>query len=133
MNAVHDIVAKLWKLCAILRKDGITYQQYVTELTYLLFLKMMQEKGQDGEVIPGKYRWRELVKLEGVPKLALYRDLLANIGKEAKSRTVSAVFDNASTFIREPKNLDALVTAIDEMHWFTDERDSFGDLYEGLL
>ena len=45
----------------------------------------------------------------------------------------SAIFDNASTFIREPKNLDALVTAIDELHWFTDERDSFGDLYEGLL
>jgi len=133
MNAVHDIVAKLWRLCTILRKDGITYQQYVTELTYLLFLKMMQEKGKDGEAIPGKYRWRELVKLEGVPKLDLYRDLLANIGKEAKSRTVSAIFDNASTFIREPKNLDALVTAIDELHWFTDERDSFGDLYEGLL
>ncbi len=132
-NTVGDIVAKLWKLCNILRKDGITYQQYVTELTYLLFLKMMQEKGQDGEVIPGKYRWRELVKLEGVPKLNFYRDLLANIGIGAKSRTVSAIFDSANTFIREPKNLDALVTAIDELHWFTDERDSFGDLYEGLL
>lgn len=133
MNAVNDIVSKLWKLCAILRKDGITYQQYVTELTYLLFLKMMQEKGQDGETIPGKYRWRELVAMEGKPKLDHYRDLLANISAEAKSRTVQAIFENASTFIREPKNLDALTTAIDDLHWFTDERDSFGDLYEGLL
>lgn len=133
MNAVNDIVSKLWKLCAILRKDGITYQQYVTELTYLLFLKMMQEKGQDGESIPGKYRWRELVAMEGKPKLDHYRDLLANISAEAKSRTVQAIFENASTFIREPKNLDALTTAIDDLHWFTDERDSFGDLYEGLL
>lgn len=133
MNAVHDIVAKLWRLCTILRKDGITYQQYVTELTYLLFLKMMQEKGKDGEAIPGKYRWRELVRMEGKPKLDHYRDLLANIGTEAKSRTVQAIFENAHTFIREPKNLDALTTAIDELHWFTDERDSFGDLYEGLL
>ncbi|MEL7470859.1 MAG: N-6 DNA methylase [Pseudomonadota bacterium] len=133
MNAVQDIVAKLWRLCAILRKDGITYQQYVTELTYLLFLKMMQEKGKDGEVIPGKYRWRELMRMEGKPKLDHYRDLLANIGSESRSRTVTAIFENANTFIREPKNLDALTTAIDELHWFTDERDSFGDLYEGLL
>lgn len=133
MNAVHDIVQKLWRLCTILRKDGITYQQYVTELTFLLFLKMMQEKGKDGEVIPGKYRWKELVRLEGKPKLDHYRNLLANIGSETKSRTVRAIFENANTFIREPKNLDALVSAIDELHWFTDERDSFGDLYEGLL
>lgn len=133
MNAVNDIVSKLWKLCAILRKDGITYQQYVTELTYLLFLKMMQEKGQEGGVVPGKYRWRELVAMEGKPKLDHYRDLLANISAEAKSRTVQAIFENASTFIREPKNLDALTTAIDELHWFTEDRDGFGDLYEGLL
>lgn len=133
MNAVYDIVQKLWRLCAILRKDGITYQQYVTELTYLLFLKMMQEKGTDGEVIPRKYRWKELVRREGKPKLDHYRELLAKIGGETKSRTVTAIFENANTFIREPKNLDALVSAIDELHWFSDERDSFGDLYEGLL
>ena len=133
MNSVHDIVQKLWRLCAILRKDGITYQQYVTELTFLLFLKMMQEKEKDRDGIPAKYRWSELVRLEGVSKLAHYRDLLANIGTETRSRTVQAIFENASTFIREPRNLDALVSAIDELHWFSDERDSFGDLYEGLL
>lgn len=41
--ATSDIVAKLWNLCNILRDDGVTYHQYVSELTYLLFLKMMQE------------------------------------------------------------------------------------------
>lgn len=133
MNQVHDIVGKLWRLCAILRKDGITYQQYVTELTYLLFLKMMQEKGRDGEVIPGKYRWAALKALEGKPKLDHYRELLAKLGTEAKSRSVQAIFENANTFIREPKNLDTLTAAIDDLHWYSDERDSFGDLYEGLL
>jgi type I restriction enzyme M protein len=44
MNPSSDLVNKLWRLCAVLRKDGITYQQYVTELTYLLFLKMVQER-----------------------------------------------------------------------------------------
>ena len=131
MNEVHNIVGKLWRLCSILRKDGITYQQYVTELTYLLFLKMMQEKNR--EDIPEKYRWARLVELEGKPKLDHYRELLAKLGSEAKSRSVQAIFENANTFIREPKNLDALTTAIDDLKWFSDERDSFGDLYEGLL
>ncbi len=133
MNAVRDIVQTLWRLCAILRKDGITYQQYVTELTFLLFLKMMQEKGSEGDVIPEEYRWKELIRLEGKPKLDHYRELLAGIGARSSSRTVQAIFDNASTFIREPRNLDQLVHAIDDLHWFTEERDSFGDLYEGLL
>ena len=46
---------------------------------------------------------------------------------------MQAIFANSSTFIREPVNLEKLVTAIDELHWFSEERDSFGDLYEGLL
>jgi hypothetical protein len=45
VNATTDIVQKLWNLCHVLRDDGITYLQYVTELTYLLFLKMAQETG----------------------------------------------------------------------------------------
>ena len=133
MTPVHDIVAKLWRLCAILRKDGITYQQYVTELTYLLFLKMMQEKGKDGEAIPERYRWAALKALEGKPKLDLYRELLARLGSEARSRSVQAIFENANTFIREPRNLDTLTAAIDDLQWFSEERDNFGDLYEGLL
>nr|WP_319420765.1 type I restriction-modification system subunit M N-terminal domain-containing protein [Pleurocapsa sp. FMAR1] len=55
MNVTTDIVAKLWSLCNVLRDDGITYLQYVTELTYLLFLKMMQETGKE-DVLPEGYR-----------------------------------------------------------------------------
>lgn len=51
-----EIVSKLWKLCDVLRDDGITYHQYVTELTYILFLKMSKETGTE-EKIPEKYRW----------------------------------------------------------------------------
>ena len=60
MNVTTDIVAKLWSLCNVLRDDGITYLQYVTELTYLLFLKMMQETGKE-DVLPEGYRWDVLV------------------------------------------------------------------------
>src|SRR4051812_36484611 len=135
MNPSSDLVNKLWRLCAVLRKDGITYQQYVTELTYLLFLKMMQEKRLEAGSIPEGLRWRDLVAAEGVKKLALYREILTKLGNpEAPlDRAVQAIFANSATIIREPVNLATLVTAIDQLHWFSEARDSFGDLYEGLL
>lgn len=135
MNPSSDLVNKLWRLCAVLRKDGITYQQYVTELTYLLFLKMMAEKKLEEGRIPRGARWSDLTAEEGIKRLALYRKILADLGDPEKrqDRTVQAIFANAATFIREPVNLDRLVAAIDDLHWFTEERDSFGDLYEGLL
>jgi type I restriction enzyme M protein len=135
MNPASDLVNKLWRLCAVLRKDGITYQQYVTELTYLLFLKMMAEQKREEGRIPEGMRWRDLVAAEGVRKLSLYRAMLTRLGDPEKplDRTVQAIFANAATFIQKPVNLDRLVTAIDELYWFSEERDSFGDLYEGLL
>ena len=69
MTTTQDIVAKLWNLCHVLRDDGITYHQYVTELTYLLFLKMMKETGQEGQ-LPKGYRWDDLTGKEGVEQLA---------------------------------------------------------------
>lgn len=162
MNA-NAIVQKLWRLCTVLRKDGITYQQYVTELTYLLFLKMMAERNRETGSLPKTMRWADLVQANGLAKLELYRKTLVlfgtvstRLGKddalalppgdkaspEERSRYADArplpemvqeIFDNASTFIREPQNLTTLVTAIDELDWFSEERDQFGDLYEGLL
>ena len=59
-----EIVQKLWNLCNILRDDGITYHQYVTELTYILFLKMAQETGAENK-IPEGYRWADLTSKKG--------------------------------------------------------------------
>ena len=55
----QDIVAKLWSMCHVLRDDGITYQDYVTELTYLLFLKMMKETDEE-KSLPKGFRWDDL-------------------------------------------------------------------------
>ena len=79
MNA-NAIVQKLWRLCAVLRKDGITYQQYVTELTYLLFLKMMAERDRETGSLPKGLRWGDLVKADGLAKLELYRHMLVTLG-----------------------------------------------------
>ncbi|RIJ20551.1 SAM-dependent DNA methyltransferase [Henriciella barbarensis] len=135
MNPSSDLVNKLWRLCAILRKDGITYQQYVTELTYLLFLKMMHEQGREDDFLPEKYRWSTITAREGIDQLTHYRRLLTELGDPENKlpRRVSAIFDNASTFLREPVNLAKLVSSIDALDWYSADRDSFGDLYEGLL
>jgi hypothetical protein len=73
---------KLWRLCAVLRKDGITYQQYVTELTYLLFLKMLAERKLEEGKLPDGARWRDIVAQEGVTQLALPRGDLVRMDVE---------------------------------------------------
>lgn len=78
MPATSDIVQKLWNLCHVLCDDGITYLQYVTELTYLLFLKMMQETGSEAQ-LPEGYRWRNLVDLEAKELMDFYRTLLVHL------------------------------------------------------
>ena len=136
MNPSSDLVNKLWRRAAILRKDGVTYFQYVTELTYLLFLKMLEEQGNEAKYLPEAYRWSSLRTREGAPLLSHYRELLVKLG-DSETPGVNAevvkIFANASTFIRTPVNLDTLIKTIDDLDWYSDQRDSFGDLYEGLL
>ncbi|SEH15733.1 type I restriction enzyme M protein [Sphingopyxis sp. YR583] len=134
MNPASDLVNKLWRLCALLRKDGITYQQYVTELTYLLFLKMASEQKDEGR-IPEQYRWRAITAANEAEVLQRYRQALVDLGNPDKvsDRSVVAIFQNATTVVREPATLRKLIDAIDGLHWFSDERDAFGDAYEGLL
>ena len=73
----QEIVAKLWNLCNVLRDDGITYHQYVTELTYILFLKMCKETGREDD-IPEEYRWDSLLNKDGVDLKKHYKTLTAN-------------------------------------------------------
>ncbi|MGE0653083.1 MAG: type I restriction-modification system subunit M N-terminal domain-containing protein, partial [Alphaproteobacteria bacterium] len=68
MSTTTDIVAKLWALCHVLRDDGVTYNEYVTELTFLLFLKMLEETGHE-ERLPAGYRWGRLARKEGLEQL----------------------------------------------------------------
>jgi type I restriction enzyme M protein len=132
MNATSDIVQKLWNLCHILRDDGISYLQYVTELTYLLFLKMMQETEQEEQLPEGK-RWGDLVALEGLEQLAFYRALLLDLGLETSKPRVQLIFANAQTAIKQPRILNKLVTSIDGLDWYSAKEEGLGDLYEGLL
>jgi type I restriction enzyme M protein len=131
MATTKDIVQKLWNLCHVLRDDGITYLQYVTELTYLLFLKMAKETGTEKE-LPKDYRWDNLAKLDGIELLNFYKKLLLELGSKGSGR-VQAIYTNASTSFRQPRNLRTVVQAIDDLNWYDAKAEGLGDLYEGLL
>ena len=133
-STTRDIVAKLWNLCNILRDDGITYTDYVTELTFLLFLKMLAETSHD-ERLPAHYRWAELDKRTGLDQLDHYKRLLLDLGdaKQSKDPLVLAIFTDAQTKLRKPANLKALTDAIDRLDWFSAREEGLGTLYEGLL
>jgi type I restriction enzyme M protein len=133
MTTTFDIVAKLWSLCHVLRDDGVTYNEYVTELTFLLFLKMLEETRREDR-LPKAYRWRELAKREGLDQLDYYKRLLLDLGKpEAKDALVQAIFTDAQTRLRKPTNLKALTSSIDQLDWFSAREEGLGNLYEGLL
>lgn len=127
----QEIVNKLWNLCNVLRDDGITYHQYVTELTYILFLKMAEETGQE-KGIPEQYRWKELVDLDGLPLKKRYLEALQKLGAEG-SGIIQEIFKDARSNITEPANLNKIITNIDQLDWFSARQDGLGELYEGLL
>ena len=127
----HDIVGKLWNLCNVLKDDGVTYHQYVTELTYLLFLKMAEETGQQDQ-LPFGYRWDDLEAQSAPDRLEFYKVLLIHLGGHG-SQLVREIFANASSFIKKPATLSTLVSEIDKIDWYSARQEGLGDLYEGLL
>ena len=150
--STQDIVQKLWNLCNILRDDGITYHQYVTELTYILFLKMINETGTEEKLIDavkemikkldneqksqfkelGEYSWAHFTRLEGLDLKKYYNKLLTQLGS-APLNEISRIYVKAVSSIDEPRNLKKIITEIDKLDWYDAKSEGLGDLYEGLL
>ncbi|WP_105199150.1 class I SAM-dependent DNA methyltransferase [Pseudoalteromonas sp. T1lg10] len=129
--STQDLINKLWNLCNLLRDDGVTYHEYLNELTYLIFLKMVEETGQD-ELIPEGYRWSDIEKFNAATRLEEYKKLLIHLGSHG-SLITKAIFANAATCIRKPATLNKLVTEIDNLDWYSAKQEGLGDMYEGLL
>jgi type I restriction enzyme M protein len=126
-----DIVAKLWNLCNILKDDGVTYHQYVLELTYLLFLKIAKETSTE-DAIPTGHRWDDLEARPEPDQLEAYKLTLIHLGSHG-SCLVQEIFANASSCIKKPATLSTLVAEIDKLDWYSARQEGLGDLYEGLL
>ncbi len=123
-----DVVQKLWGFCNTLRDEGMNYGQYIEQLTYLLFLKMADEKNL---LIPKKYNWKSLIEKNGMELLEHYQECLKNLAKEGN--ILSDIFAGAISQFREPINLKKLVNMINEERWSAIDVDIKGAAYEGLL
>lgn len=141
----NEIVQKLWNLCDVLRDDGINYSDYVTELVLLLFIKMVHENTEaetlDKHILPEGCRWSDLNSKSGLNLLNDYKQILLKLstGKDAEGKLVhadpliTAIYADAQTRLREPRHLKQLIRSLDQIDWFSAQKDGLGDLYEGLL
>jgi len=125
---MSDIVQKLWGFCHTLRHDGVDYGDYIEQLTYLLFLKMADEKGVQ---VPTGYDWASLKDLSGTKLTDHYNDLLRKL-REATG-LLGDIFTQAMSRFNNPVNLRRLIDMIDEEEWSAMDVDVKGAAFEGLL
>lgn len=133
MSPSSAIVQRLWNYCTVLRDDGLSYGDYVEQLTYLLFLKMDDERRRigDSSTIPDAYSWASLVNLDGVDLENHYRDILQELGQG--SGLIPTIFRKAQNRVQDPAKLKRLVSLIDGENWSRLNVDVKADIYEGLL
>ncbi|MEI2577502.1 ATP-binding protein [Scytonema sp. PRP1] len=136
-NQSSAIVQKLWNYCNVLRDDGVSYNDYVEQLTYLVFLKMVDEQAQlpppvgKPSSIPKEYDWQSLRLKDGDALEIQYRHTLENLGKE--KGLLGVIFRKSQNKIQDPAKLKRLVELINSETWIGLDIDVKGEIYEGLL
>ncbi|QLH04211.1 DNA methyltransferase [Nitrosopumilus oxyclinae] len=141
-NEASAIVAKLWNFCNVLRDDGVSYGDYVQQLTNLLFLKMADEQTKPPfkkkSFIPKKYDWTTLNSKNGDDLEKHYRHVLENLSQE--KGLLGVIFRKSQNKIQDPAKLERLIKLIDgdtkdkdRILWTGMDIDVKGEIYEGLL
>lgn len=129
------IVSKVWAFCNTLRDDGVSYGDYLEQLTYLIFLKMADEYSRppyNRDVkIPAAYTWRSLRAKRGAELEGHYIELLRALG--TRKDVLGQIFTKSQNKIQDPAKLYRLIDMIDEVQWVVMGADVKGDIYEGLL
>lgn len=125
---MSEVVNKLWGFCNTLRHDGMGYGDYIEQLTYLLFLKMAQEKGVS---LPEGCDWNTLKAKSGTELNETYISMLLTLSRQ--KGTLGAIFAGSLSKFREPINLKKLIMMVDETQWTAIDVDIKADAYEGLL
>ncbi|TML69351.1 MAG: SAM-dependent DNA methyltransferase [Actinobacteria bacterium] len=136
MSAQTGLVQRLWSYCNVLRDDGLSYGDYLEQLTYLLFLKMADEQTKPPfsrpSIIPEELDWQSLLARDGDELEVHYRHVLTELGR--RTGMLGVVFRKAQNRIQDPAKLRRLVVdLIDRESWLTLDADVKGDAYEGLL
>ena len=128
------LIAKVWNFATVLRDAGLTYTDYVSQLTYLLFLKMDDERVDvlgEQSALPDGCRWRDLLPLTGSELEAKYRQALETLS--AQSGIIGTIYAKAQNKISSPAHLARLISLINEEVWLGMDVDVKGAIYEGLL
>jgi type I restriction enzyme M protein len=133
-NESSTIVQKLWNYCNVLRDDGVSYSDYVEQLTYLLFLKMADEQTTllgKASTIPSDYNWQSLRSQDGDALETQYRKTLETLGKE--KGLLGVIFRKSQNKIQDPAKLKRLIELTNSETWVGLDVDVKGEIYEGLL
>jgi type I restriction enzyme M protein len=129
------IISRVWSFSTILRDDGVTYGDYLEQLTYLIFLKMADEYSKPPYnrdlKIPERYSWQTLIDKKGVELETHYINLLKELGKEAG--LIGQIFVKAQNKIQDPAKLYRIIQMINSENWAILGVDVKGTIYEGLL
>ena len=136
MTNSSQLVQKLWNYCNVLRDDGLSYGDYVEQLTYLLFLKMADEQSRPlynkPSAVPSGYDWPSLLARDGDELETHYRKVLKTLGRQ--KGILGIIFRKAQNKIQDPAKLRRLIVdLIDKEQWSSLSADVKGDAYEGLL
>jgi type I restriction enzyme M protein len=92
----------------------------------------MTKETKTDEEIPAKYRWDMLIKKQGIDLKNFYTEILTYLGEKGKGR-IREIYTGARSNIDEPKNLEKIITSINELDWYSAKEEGLGNLYEGLL
>ena len=133
-NRSSTIVDRVWNYCNVLRDDGVSYGDYLEQLTYLLFLKMDDENRNllgKSSTIPQEFSWQSLIPLQGAELETQYIHILNQLGNGAG--LVPVIFRKAQNRIQDPAKLQRLIELINSETWLGLDMDIKGDIYEGLL
>jgi type I restriction enzyme M protein len=134
-NQSSAIVQKVWNYCNVLRDDGVSYGDYVEQLTYLLFLKMADEQTKPpfnkASTIRTGFDWQSLLGKDGAELETHYRVILETLGKEPGM--LGIIFRKSQNRIQDPAKLKRLIELINTETWVGLDIDVKGDIYEGLL
>ncbi|MEA1943877.1 MAG: class I SAM-dependent DNA methyltransferase [Euryarchaeota archaeon] len=134
-NESATIVQRLWNYCNVLRDDGLSYGDYVEQLTHLLFLKMADEQTKPPfnkpQTIPSGYDWQSLLERDGDDLEVHYRHILETLGKE--KGMLGVIFRKSQNKIQDPAKLKRLIMLTNDETWVGLGIDVKGDIYEGLL
>ncbi|MDH7604562.1 MAG: class I SAM-dependent DNA methyltransferase [Melioribacter sp.] len=134
-NEAPAIVQRVWNYCNVLRDDGVSYGDYVEQLTYLLFLKMADEQTKPPfnkpSIIPKGLDWQSLLEKDGDALEVHYRHILETLGKE--KGMLGVIFRKSQNKIQDPAKLKRLIELINAETWIGMDIDIKGEIYEGLL